>query len=148
LPGWQLYRHPIYESLYRKYGSDHLYILSAGWGLLRADFLTPAYDITFTSSSDWYKRRRNIDRYNDLSMLRDDTAGPILFFGGKGYIDFFCRLTEGVKGQRYVYYNSNNPPNAPGCLLKKFATRTRTNWHYECAKTVMATHRTLCRESP
>ena len=53
LPAWQLYRHPIYESLYRKYGSDHLYILSAGCGLLRADFLTPAYDITFTSSSDW-----------------------------------------------------------------------------------------------
>ena len=93
-------------------------------------------------------RSDNGPEFTSKAVRGDDTAGPILFFGGKGYIDFFCRLTEGVKGQRHVYYNSNNPPNAPGCLLKKFATRTRTNWHYECAKTVMAAHRTLCRESP
>lgn len=148
LPAWQLYRNPTYKLLYREYGPDRLYILSAGWGLLRSDFLTSAYDITFKSGVDRYKRRYKSDSYKDLRMLPTDSTGSILFFGGNDYIDLFCRLTEGVRGQRYVYYNSSNPPNAPGCLLKRFATRTRTNWHYECAKTIMAARSAPCRASP
>ena len=33
-----------------------------------------------------------------------------------------------------MFYNSGRAPEAPGCLLERFVTTTRTNWHYECAR--------------
>ena len=134
LPAWQLYENPTYRLLADHCGLDKLYILSAGWGLIAANFLTPAYDITFSPSADKYKRRRKKDRYDDLRMLPTATAEPVVFFGGKDYVNLFCALTGSVKAQRYLFYNSANAPDAPGCVLRRFHTTTRTNWHYECAK--------------
>ena len=56
LPAWQLYKNETYELLAEKYGKHRLYILSAGWGLISADFLTPKYDITFSAQADRYKK--------------------------------------------------------------------------------------------
>ena len=137
LPAWQLYMHPIYAHLAKKYGPEHLYILSAGWGLIRADFLTPNYDITLSNKGESYKRRRKRDAYDDWRMLPEDTADSVVFFGGKSYIKLFCALTERVKGPRYVFFKSRNALDAPGCHLRKFDTSTRTNWHYECARAFM-----------
>ena len=137
LPAWRLYKNPTYALLAEKYGPERLYILSPGWGLIRADFLTPDYDITFSNNAEPYNRRRERDAYDDWRMLPDDTADPVVFFGGKSYIKLFCALTERVKGPRYVFFNSRNAPDAPGCHLRKFDTRTRTNWHYECARAFM-----------
>ena len=79
-------------------------------------------------------RHERLDgRYDDLRMLPANTTEPVLFFGGKDYVPLFCSLTEHVKGQRVLFYNSANAPAAPGCTLKRFSTTTRTNWHYECA---------------
>ncbi len=133
LPAWQLYENKTYERLVNRYGLESMYVLSAGWGLIAAEFLTPAYDITFSSNAEKYKRRWKKDRYNDLRMLPADTTEPIVFFGGKDYVPLFCSLTESAKGQRFLLYNSATAPDAPGCMLKRFNTTTRTNWHYECA---------------
>jgi hypothetical protein len=38
--------------LVEKFGIEKVFILSAGWGLIRADFLTPNYDITFSGSAE------------------------------------------------------------------------------------------------
>jgi len=46
-----LYRPPIYGALAVALPASDLFILSAGWGLIRADFLTPAYDITFSTQA-------------------------------------------------------------------------------------------------
>ena len=142
LPAWQLYQDQTYELLYRKYGPDDLYILSAGWGLLRADFLTPAYDVTFSTAQkvDKYKRRSKRDSYNDLRMLPDETAKPVVFFGGKDYINLFCQLTAGTKGPRYVFYNLRVAPDAPNCQAIKFDTRRKTNWQYEAAQSFANGH--------
>ena len=134
LPAWQLYQNPAYKLLADHCGLEHLYILSAGWGLIAADFLTPSYNITFSPSADKYKCRRRKDRYDDLRMLPANTAEPIVFFGGKDYVGLFCALTTGVKGPRHIFYNSANTPDAPGCVLRRFHTSTRTNRHYESAK--------------
>jgi len=134
LPAWQLYGNPTYEMLVNRYSQDRIYILSAGWGLLSAEFLTPAYDITFSASAERYKRRRKSDNYDDLEMLASSISEPVVFLGGKDYIDLFCRLTSNVKAPRTVFYNSSSPPTAPDCTLERFVTTTRTNWHYECAK--------------
>ena len=41
LKAWQLYRHKTYGQLVRQLGEENVYILSAGWGLLPANYLTP-----------------------------------------------------------------------------------------------------------
>ncbi len=133
LPAWQLYANRTYGLLAQHIGLDRLFILSAGWGLIRADFLTPNYDITFSSSADQYKKRGKKDRYDDLRMRPAGSPEPIVFFGGKDYVALFCALTEGAMGERVLFYNTAIEPEAPGCRLIKFVTKTRTNWHYECA---------------
>ena len=137
LPAWQLYNNKTYEVLADHCGLDRLFILSAGWGLVRADFLISAYDITFSSNVARYKRRRSEDRYNDLNML-PKSQEPIVFFGGKGYVSLFCTLSSDARGRRTVWYNSKDAPCAPGCLVRRFHTTMRTNWHYECAKSLIS----------
>ena len=67
-------------------------------------------------------------------MLPGESTEPIVFFGGKDYVGLFCALTESVRGPRYIWFNSKSPPKAPGCQLRQFHTKTRINWHYECAR--------------
>lgn len=136
LTAWQLYQNPAYGLLYHKCGPDNLYILSAGWGLIRADFLTPYYDITFSNAKkvDKYKRRGKQDTYHDWHMLPDDTTKPVVFFGGKDYVGLFCELSRRVKGPRYAFYNAANPPDSPGVQLRRFESKMKTNWQYEAAR--------------
>lgn len=139
LPAWKLYRNGVYGELVAAFGLDQVFILSAGWGLLAADFLTPNYDITFGNQAEEYKRRRlDKDHYADLRMLPTETVGPIVFLGGKDYVGLFQALTAGSAGKRIVFYNSALAPVARGCTLVRFETTTRTNWHYECARALMA----------
>src|SRR6476469_2197636 len=46
----------------------------------------------------------------------------------------FAALTQAVRGEGTVFYNSATPPSAPGCKLIRFETRTRTNGQYECTR--------------
>jgi hypothetical protein len=88
-PAYQLYENKIYGRLVDRFGVRKVYILSAGWGLIAADFLTPYYDITFSPSAERYKRRRKTDHYEDFCMLPSETDEEILFFGGKDYFPLF-----------------------------------------------------------
>jgi len=45
-----LYKPNIYKALVNKFGWDNVFILSAGWGLVRANYLLPYYNITFSYS--------------------------------------------------------------------------------------------------
>jgi hypothetical protein len=137
-PAYQLYENKVYRGLVEQFGMRNVFILSAGWGLIRADFLTPSYDITFSASAESYKRRKKNDRYDDFHMLPDNMADDVVFFGAKDYQPLFCSLTEKVRGTRIVFYNSANAPRMNGCKLRCFETTTRTNWHYEYANDFLA----------
>ncbi len=134
LPAYRLYEPPIYSSLANVFGTSHLYILSAGWGLIEAEFLTPMYDITFSAKADDYKRRRKHDRYADLCRLSMDSRDDLLFLGGRDYVGLFCALTDGYVGTRYIFTRSGAAVAAPGCQTVPYQTARRTNWHYECAQ--------------
>jgi hypothetical protein len=139
-PAYRLYENEIYRRLVDEFGIDRVYVLSAGWGLIRSDFLTPYYDITFSSSAradDAYKRRRREDVYHDFCMLPSETEEEVLLFAGRDYVPLFCALTNNVKGTRTVFYRTNQAPDIPGCTAVRFETTTRTNWHYECAKSIL-----------
>lgn len=138
LPAAELYGHDAYRRVAEAFGIENTYILSAGWGLIAGSFLTPFYDVTFSAAAEDYKRRRKSDCYRDFNMLPPDTGEEIVFFGGKDYLPMFNELTRDVRAPRTVYYNSTQPPSAPGCSLKHFQTTTRTNWHYECIDAVLS----------
>lgn len=137
LPAARLYRDDIYGRLVKRFGMQNIFILSAGWGLIRADFLTPAYDITFSQSArgdDSYKRRRKSDHFADFCMLPADTAEDVVFFGSKEYAPLFCSLTNDSKATRTVFYNTAQPPAAPGCVMRRYSdARRNTNWQFDCA---------------
>jgi len=137
LPAYQLYENKTYGRLVDRFGSKQVYILSAGWGLVTADFLTPYYDITFSSSAEDYMRRGKTG-YHDFRMLPDTTSDTVLFFGGKSYLPLFCALTNKLRCKRIAFYNSSQAPSVTGCTLVRFKTTTRTNWHYECANAFLA----------
>jgi hypothetical protein len=98
-------------------------ILSAGWGLIKASFLTPMYDITFKympKKEERYKRRGKKDIYNDLLALPEHTDEPIVFLGGKDYIPMFCSLTSAIMAEKTVIYNSDVLPNTPECSSVRY----------------------------
>lgn len=135
LPAWKLYRNPTYALLKEKYGTDSLFILSAGWGLISASFLTPNYDITFsTSKVDKYKRRRPNDRFNDLNQLPIDYDEPAVFFVCPAYIPLASRLIDRFKGPCYLFKRSQDVTKSNGFIPREYETSVSTNWHYTCAK--------------
>jgi hypothetical protein len=110
-------------------------ISSTGWGLIRSDFLTPYYNITFSSGVDAYKRRRKKDHYEDYRLLSPDTRDDVVFFGGIAYLPLFCSLTDAIRGKKIAFFNSKSAPPISGCEVRRFEEATRnTNWHYDCAK--------------
>jgi hypothetical protein len=133
LPAFELYENDIYRALVKQFGRGKTYILSAGWGLINAAFLTPAYDITFSPQAQKFVRRRKHDRFHDLSLIPAATTEQVMCFASKEYVPLFADLTDAVRGERIVFYNSVMQPSAPGCKLIRFETRARTNWQYECA---------------
>ena len=88
LPAWRLYKPREYWTLVDALGVDNVFILSAGWGLVAADYLLPNYDITFSRNvrgRDAYKRRKPSDRrYRDFSMLPQNVAKTRLFLRRQG----------------------------------------------------------------
>lgn len=137
LPALELYGSGTYRKLAGKFGVTRTYVLSAGWGLIPSSFLTPYYDITFTTNAESWKRRTKKDAFADLCMLPKDTEENVVFLGGKDYLPLFMRLTAPLRSERIVFYNSVKEPDAPGCRIVRFATTTRTNWHYECADALL-----------
>jgi hypothetical protein len=130
-----LYEPQAYRQLQAKLGPEQVFVLSAGWGLVRSDFLLPQYDITFSSAvkkpAPWKFRNRE-DHYEDFSHIPQDCTDHVHFFGGKDYVALFCRLTSDVAGRRTIYFNSSAAPRAPGCELMPFKANRNMNWHYDC----------------
>lgn len=79
---WELYEPAAFRRLVSHLGVENVYVLSAGWGLVRSDFLLPQYDITFTSAvkkkRPWMHRRKS-DMYRDFCHLPEDTTDEVYF---------------------------------------------------------------------
>ena len=127
----------IYSDLVNKYGIENVYILSAGWGLVSADFLLPNYDITYTQNvkkEEKYKCRQKRDGYKDFNRLPNEETDRVVFFGGKSYLKPFCELTEGYAGERIVFYHSKNTQKVPGIRLINYPCKNAYTWVYAAAQ--------------
>jgi hypothetical protein len=99
LEAYRLYRNPAYQELVAAFGLTKVFISSAAWGLVRADYLLPYYDLTFahTKPGEGYKRRMQWDTYNDFSQLPNGENGPIVYFGGNNYLPLLKKFTFTVR---------------------------------------------------
>ena len=124
-------------------GADKLYILSAGWGLVRSDFLLPDYNITFSPHADRGVRRFKTDEgWPDLMQLPRDTEEPVICFGGQAYVRFFTRLTSGIAAPRHAFRRvaigqEGETTMQGGVRIHDYGTDRRTNWHHDCARDFM-----------
>lgn len=134
LQAGKLYSNPVYQLLFDHVGKENLYILSAGWGLIRSDFLIPDYDITFSKAKDtplWTRRtERDNDFFRDFSQLTQADISPeetVYFFGVPAYLPLYYRLTESLEGQKVIYFNSSKiPPEEQGYEYIRYNTNART----------------------
>ncbi|MCX6179169.1 MAG: hypothetical protein NT163_07390 [Chlorobiales bacterium] len=139
LPAYRLYARKVYEDLVGKFGTSQVFILSAGWGLIASDFLTPDYDITFSNAKnvESYAHRRKSDHYADVCQIPND-GDTIAFIGGKDYLPLFSKLTKELTGKKRVFYNSSSAPAlGNGFYTERFITTQKTNWHYTCAQALI-----------
>lgn len=137
-PAWRLYRPKAYPAAYSDLvgalGVERIFVLSAGWGLIRADFLTPYYDITFSGKAERYKRRFQSETYRGLCQLPLPAAEPILFFGGRDYLPLFEQLTVHIDSPLVVFHRAEYAKRSPRFTYVKYDTRASTNWHYLCVR--------------
>ena len=143
LPAYRLYSHPAYEKLASTFGVNNVRILSAGWGLVRADYLLPDYDITFSRARNVqaYKRRTNDVLYDDFMQIEPGGRSPVTFLGGKDYVPVFKKLVAGLKVDKTIMFRSAPEDTArewqdSGFVMKPFRTSVLTNWHYACANAI------------
>ncbi|MDE2860112.1 MAG: hypothetical protein OYI31_00755 [Chloroflexota bacterium] len=139
LPAFQLYKNRIYRDLAGKFGPENVFILSAGWGLIRSDFLTPQYDITFSGLAPDAERRdygrdAGFRDFNALAEIREAVEGPVLCIAGKDYLPIFGNLSEPIDCEKLVIFATNDPPDVPGCRPVRYTGKGGTNWQYRCAR--------------
>ena len=133
LKAWELYKNKVYKQVIDKIGEEDVFILSAGWGLVKSDFLLPSYNVTFSNSAPKIYRRKPIDVYNDYNQLTAGyTSGEvILFFGGGSYLKQFYELTKDIANKDIIIYHAtDNIVKHPEYSYKKYP-RCFTNWHYQ-----------------
>jgi hypothetical protein len=143
-PAFRLYRARQYEQLVDEFGVTQVFVRSAGWGLIRSDFLLPHYNITFqrpSSTGERYIWRRPHDRFQDFDQLSANPEDHIILVGGKNYREYFEAFTAAFRANKTVYYNSDAIFPRSGFDYKLFETSRRTNWHYSCADELIDLHR-------
>ncbi len=133
LTAGQLYTPKAYRTLREFVGAERLFILSAGWGLIRSDFRLPAYDITFSRAGDGYKRRRPSQPFADFNQLLGAGDDDVVFLGGRDYLPLFLQLSAVVQGRRLVFTKGAIREPLSSCWVQEFRTARSTNWHYSCA---------------
>lgn len=142
---YELYSPAIYSSLFQKFGND-LFIFSAGWGIIRADFKLPKYNITFSNNNNVpdYARRDITPDFKDFNHLEDISENEeIKLIAGSDYVLPFCELTKNLPNNKIIIYKNQNLLNNNQYLNNKtfqfrhYQTNRRTNWHYEYAQKLL-----------
>ena len=142
LPASQLYtpREPysnIYSNLVERYRPENVYILSAGWGLIGSNFLTPNYNVTHGGQDPMNSRRgKDVVRdFNHLTLHAGGTERPIIFIGGSKYVRQFCKLTETFGCRKVVFYCGQRPSLPPGYTpIGYIGDSSARTWVYQCAR--------------
>jgi len=128
----------IYNQLYQNFKS-RLFILSAGWGLVRADYLLPHYDITLKENVAICNRRTKQRKFDDFNHLAQNIQQDdiVLFPILNDYIDLFHELTKRLTQKKFVFAQDKPPEidawQTEAYIFKKY-DRKHTSWQYKWAE--------------
>lgn len=136
----RLYLPDAYSALVNRLGKENVYILSAGWGLVRADAGIPKYDVTFSAGQDVLPYARVTPQSRSKSpSISDDMPGndEIHFFITPKYMEYWSQSFSGKDSdrQRYVFHWKKGAKNLPagiheGNVIWHELGDMRMNWHY------------------
>ena len=141
-PAFELYKNPVYSSLYEKYGK-HFYIFSAGWGIVRSTFKLPYYNITYSAQSNKLGKRTKDMHWNDYNHLLEDidtgvisSDAVIVLFAGMVYLDHFYEFASAskIKNKKIIFHKSAKIKKIPGFEYKHYDKPISTNWFYNAAR--------------
>lgn len=131
----ELYRHHAYGDLIQKLGEENVYVLSAGWGLVRADRPIPAYDVTFSPKALPRARTTPLARCKgdsfDIKVAGEDEVH--LFLTSK-YLEYWeCLFPGSDRTNRFILHSCEGAvakPQWAGRIKPVNCGGARTNWHY------------------
>jgi hypothetical protein len=133
----------LYQDLANTFGWDNFFIFSAGWGLISANFLTPDYNITFSTQVKkkkpwaWRNTKDKRDTWVDFNHLQNANTGKdeqIHFFGGKDYLPTFYTFVKACPGRKIVHYKGNVEQCTGFDYNKYEGSEGNRTWHYRAAK--------------
>lgn len=138
---YELYTENVYQELFLTFG-NRLYIESAGWGIINAEFRLPNYDITFSDNANketirHYQAGNYID-YNQLIVSNDD---DIVFIGTEKYLPLFFNLTNQLPNRKIIYWKKDNTPiKYPipnnSFIYRRYKSNSPRRWFYELARKI------------
>ena len=136
LKAGDLYQDNTYRILIDKFGWENTYILSAGWGLIKSDFLLPYYDITFSHLGDKCARRHKNDIFEDYNQLLSEPLNndEVYIFVGLEYLPLLYKLTQNIPIKKYIFHKAEFITRKPDFEYIYYNTNRVTNWHYSCAQ--------------
>jgi hypothetical protein len=133
----------IYRDFYNKF-KNRFYIFSSGWGIVRAEFKIPAYNIADITDSAFP---------NMLNHLKDDYVksyrdSEVILFAGSAYVAPFRAMTQSIpyRKKTIVRYCEKTPnekealyknPNKGDFYYLDYKTNNPRNWHYRAAREFM-----------
>ena len=126
-------------NLIRSFRAENVFILSAGWGLVRADYLLPDYNITFSKRQNVPQESRRGKResgWSDFNQLRDsvEVSEEVHYFGGQDYLDLFYSLSAlDIQRNKFVIHHKAILVHRNGYQYDQYIGNVKTNWHYPAA---------------
>ncbi len=104
LEAYRLYDNAVYKKLYKKY-QDKLYIFSDAWGIIKASYRLPKYNVTFSSGKEKHRMRNsNPPYFNDFNhLLNIKSDDDIKLVAGSDYIIPFCEMTKSLKNKKSLF---------------------------------------------
>ena len=132
----------LYTELADRFGWTNVFVLSAGWGLIRADYRTPDYNITFSTQARnrhpwvWRNAKDRTNTWADFNHLRDVLTGknePIHFFGGKDYQPLFYSLMSSISGKKIVHFKGQ-VERIDGFEYEEYTGPENRTWHYRAVQ--------------
>lgn len=121
---------------------------AGGWGLIRASFRTPDYNITFSAQAKkdkpWVWRNSKDSQkivwldFNHLQDAQISQDQPIHFFGGEDYRPLFYALVTSLPGKKIVHYKGKVERRDGFEYTQYEGPEKNRTWHYRAAKEFLA----------
>jgi len=142
LPAFELYKNPIFEKLVNEFCIENVFIISAGWGIIPADYLTPIYDITASNRGEAHSKIKIEDTLKKVPNMLPDNGEDIIFLGGKDYQKLFHKLFRNYEGEKIIFYycqpdlTAQRSKDNDGFELRPYQSSNPRKWYYECAEEI------------